>query len=86
MCHGGEQTGRAGPVPQISCVTLAMAFKPLFPALFLSLRKQVTDVPFLIFAVVFCFLECREACGGWTGRCEQAESRGSRVLNCSWLP
>lgn len=85
MGSGGERTGRVGPVPQLSCMTLAMAFKPLFPALLVSLRKQVTDVPFLLLAVVLSFPAYREGCGGWMGCCEQAESRGSRVPNCSWL-
>lgn len=85
MGGGGERTGRVGPVPQLSCMTLAMAFKPLFPALLVSLRKQVTDVPFLLLAVVLSFPAYGEGCGGWMGCCEQAESRGSRVPNCSWL-
>ena len=78
--------GERGPVPQISCATLAMVCKPLFPALPLSLCKQVTDVPFLILAVAFSFLVCWEACGGWVGCWEQAETHGNRVLNCSWVP
>lgn len=40
-------------MPQISFVTLVMTFKPLFPALLLSLYKQVTNVPFLLLEQLF---------------------------------
>lgn len=71
-------------MPQISFMTLAMTFKPLFPALLLSLCKQVTNVPFLLLEQLFpsqCPGQPVEG-GGMLGAARRPREPGA---NRSWL-
>lgn len=82
--RGGERTGRAGPAPPISCVTLAMAFKPLFPALLLSLCKEGTRLCLFPSWQRRFPSECagKLAAGGWDALSEPREQGTRLLLGC----
>lgn len=82
--RGGERTGRAGPAPLISCMTLAVAFKPLFPALLLSLCKEGTRLCLFSSWQRHFPSECagKLGVGGWDALSELQEQGTRLLLGC----